>query len=418
MTPANRSKFFWLSFFLYWLCLLVYAVFTYSLTAPNLVLSQNRQFWQFQTYMWQTFFNNRELLTQTYALIITTTFLAYLNFVAQLNKIKFSLSLSLIVLLSLIFPLILSNNALSYDVFNYIFNAKMVSVYKVDPHIQVALNFPDDPWLKFMHNIHTPAPYGYGWTFLSLIPYALGFGKFILTWLSFRIFNLIPLFCLAIIYWRNYKHEKPLWANLIIFNPLLLIEVISNSHNDLWMMMPAIWTLLFFANNRVRKWFYLKAAISLAILLLSAWIKLASIALVPIWFLLLIRPQIKTIPRINSIIGNWPYIASLIMFLPLLSSRSQQFHPWYLLWPLTFLPLMRLNRPIKIWANSLLILSISSMYRYLPFLWHNHYQQNVLFWQKVITFAPFIFALIYFSYLTFRKNLPTLAKAKTKKRQR
>lgn len=273
----------------------------------------------------------------------------------------------------------------------------MVAVYQVDPHVQVALNFPDDPWTKFMHNTHTTAPYGHGWTYLSLIPYSLGFGKFLSTWLSFRLFNLLPLFTLAIIYWRNYRQVKPIWAALVIFNPLLLIEVISNFHNDLWMMTPAIGALLLLAKNQNHKMRFFKATLALIVIGLSMWVKLATLALLPIWFLIVIKPLLKNIPRFESLLSNWPYLASIAMFLPLLTVRSQQFHPWYLLWPLTFVPLIRANRWIKIWMQSLLVLSISSMFRYVPFLWHNNYDGNVLLWQKAITFIPFVLALVYFT---------------------
>jgi hypothetical protein len=37
----------------------VYAWFSYALTAPNLILSQWALYWQFQQYMWETYFNNR-----------------------------------------------------------------------------------------------------------------------------------------------------------------------------------------------------------------------------------------------------------------------------------------------------------------------------------------------------------------------
>ncbi len=402
MLNLKTNRWLWLSFLLYFFALCLYAVFSYALTAPNLVLSQNPTFWQFQNYMWRTFFNNRQLLTQTYITLITINFGAFILFCSQLIKApKVSFKKLALILVVLCLPLLASNNALSYDVFNYIFNAKMVAVYQVDPHVQVALNFPEDPWTKFMHNIHTTAPYGHGWTYLSLIPYSLGLGKFALTWLSFKAFNLIPLFTLLFLYFKNNKNKHFAWLFLVIFNPLTLIEVISNSHNDLWMMAPAIGGLLLLNTGNDKKISWQKALISLVLILASMWIKLATVALLPIWLLIVIRPVIRSIPRFDSIIGNWPYLASLIMFLPLLTIRSQQFHPWYLLWSLSFVPLIRPNKWIKVWMQSLIVLSISSMFRYLPFLWNNNYDGNVLFLQKMITFIPFALALLFFTKQAF-----------------
>lgn len=410
MAKKTSNRILWYSFIFYFLSLVAYAVFSYSLTAPNLVLSTNPTFWKFQTYMWKTFFNNRELLTQTYFALIGIIFFNYLFFVSQALKQKLkSFKLILILFLALAAPLLISNNALSYDAFNYIFNAKMVSVYHADPHIQVALDFPDDSWTKFMHNTHTPAPYGRAWTYLSLIPFSLGMGKFVITWLSFRLFSLLPLIALLFIFWKYQKRVNHTWAIFLIFNPLILIEVISNFHNDFWMITPAILSLLLVdsqKNKKINLSFVIKVLISIVLLGLSIWIKLATLLLIPIWLLILIKNKLKDIPHFYSLANGWPVLASLVMFVPLLTSRSQWFHPWYLAWTIAFIPLFsKKNKIATAWATSLLVLSISSMYRYLPFLWHNNYDGDVLSWQRMITFVPFaIILLLSFKKVVFNKK--------------
>ena len=396
MVKKRSKKLFLASFLLYFISLLSYSIFSYSLTAPNLVLSTNSTFWSFQTYMWKTFFNNRELLSQTYLALISFSFFSYFFFVSQLLKHKIrDFKLILIIFISLAVPLLVSNNALSYDAFNYIFNAKMVSVYGADPHIKVALDFPDDPWVKFMHNTHTTAPYGKAWTLLSVIPFSLGFGKFLITWLVFRLFSLLPLLAFAIILWKNQKKINFTWAIFLIFNPLILIEVISNFHNDFWMITPAVLSLLILDSKSKNKiMFVLKAILSLLLLGFSIWIKLATVILIPIWLMLLSKSKLSLIPRFSQIMRNWPLLASIGMFIPLLTLRSQQFHPWYLVWTIAFIPFFLKNKISNAWAIALLVLSASSMYRYLPFLYQNNYDGNVLLWQKAISFTPFIIALI------------------------
>lgn len=396
MAKSKNRKLLWISFFVYLLSLTLYAIFSYSLTAPNLVLSTNSTFWKFQTYMWQTFFNNRELLTQTYFGLITTIFISYLLFVSQLLKHKINNFKLVFILFSiLIFPLLVSNNALSYDVFNYIFNAKMVAVYNVDPHVKVAMDFPDDPWLKFMHNIHTTAPYGKAWTYLSLIPFSLGMGKFLITWLVFRLFSLLPLIFFVLILWKFQKNVNKTWLPFLVFNPLVLIEVTSNFHNDFWMVTPAILSLLILDTTKKGKLKYLQILIALLLFGFSVWVKVATIVLVPIVLMLLIKPLIDEIPRFKQLIRNWPLWSSIAMFAPLLTTRSQQFHPWYLVWSVSFIPFFLKNKLSKIWATALLVLSISSMYRYLPFLYHNNYDGDVLSWQKAISFVPFGLVLLF-----------------------
>jgi hypothetical protein len=403
MTKSKNLYLFVFSFSLYFLLFLGYALFSYSLTSPNLVLSTNPTFWKFQTWMWATFFENAELLTKTYLGLMIGIFLSYAFFVLQFLRIKISGSvtiLAMVVFLSL--PLLASNNALSYDVFNYIFNAKMVMSYDANPHAQVALDFATDPWVRFMHNTHTPAPYGYGWTLLSLIPFGLGMGKFVLTWLSFRIFSLIGFLGLGLVFLKTKLNKNNLI--LFLFNPLVLIEVISNSHNDFWMIFPAIVALILVAKKQNKKFYMIGVFTSFALLFLSISIKLATVALLPVWLLILFRKKLKSIPRIFSLTKHWALTSSIIMFLPLLSARAQQFHPWYLIWPLAFIPLFGKNRLAKVWRNSLLILSVSSMIRYAPFLWQGNFDGDVLMWQKSITFIPFILYLGWQFLQTFRKK--------------
>jgi len=384
------SKKFWLIYAGYWCLFLGYSIFSYSLTAPNLVLSTNPDYWQWQTWMWQTFFNNRQLLTITYSLILTGLFLGYglLIYLFATNQQRFNFKQLIVAVLFLVLPLIFSNNALSYDVFNYIFNAKMVAVYHANPHVQTALEFSTDTWTRFMHNTHTPAPYGYGWTALSMIPYAFGLGKFITTWVSFRLFSLLSLFLLMLIYQR-YVKKINLQLFMVLFNPLLLIEVVSNSHNDLWMMVPAIVSLMLVSRQPQ------KIGWSLVLLLFSISIKFATLILLPIWLGLVFYHRQSFFSNLLS--NYWPLMASVLMFIPLLSTRSQLFHPWYLIWALVWLPFIKSSHT---WINLILIFSASSLFRYLPYLYYGQHTTQTLFQQQLVTWIP---ALLYLSLLLIKQ---------------
>ncbi len=363
---------------LYFLLLVLYAVFSYSLTAPNLVLSDWPPYWSFQTWMWETFFNNRELLTYTYLGLISSIFTTYFLLVKNWPKNK---PLSWWLPLLIAAPLLFSNNALSYDVFNYIFNAKMVSVYQANPHIETALNYSHDNWTRFMHNTHTPAPYFYGWTAFSLIPYFLGGGKFLPTLLVFKLFSFISLGLLSFSLVKSIKN-KYTWLIWLLFNPLLLIEVVSNIHNDLWMMAPAIVGMMMISSKRSLH----RIFISLILLLISASMKLATLALIPIWLAIII-PWKTLMPKLHKLVtNNWALFSSIALFLPLLTPRSKQFLPWYLIWSLAWVPLI--SKKYNLWKTSLIILSLSSMLRYLPYLWFGHYEDQVINQQLLITWIP------------------------------
>lgn len=386
--------------------LLIFAVFSYSLTAPNLVLSTWKPYWQFQTWMWTTFFNNRQVLTLAFVVLGLAIWLIYFWILPQLKKVQPKAWL----LALAVAPLLLANNALSHDVFNYIFNARMVIQYQANPHRQVALNFAQDPWVRFMHNTHTPAPYFYGWTLLSLLPYGLSLiisgAKFLPTWFLFRGFSFISwLSLMATLAWfiKRKQQRFDWWYYALCLSPLLLIEVIANAHNDLWMMMPAMWSIFLLIttntarSNRIRP--RLKKALSLILLLVSASIKLASVALIPLWLILAWdfnwlkwswAQKLMTWVR-----KNWAFSGSVLLFLPLLTPRSKLFLPWYLSWSLVWLPLIK--KRWHWWKSGLLVLSISSFWRYLPFLWHGNYEEAVAQSQQLITWLPLLGFLL--SYL-------------------
>jgi hypothetical protein len=72
------------------------------------------------------------------------------------------------------------------------------------------------------------------------------------------------------------------------------------------------------------------------------------------------------------------------MMLPLLTARSQQFHPWYLSWVLVWIPLHKKT----MWSWWVLILSLSSLFRYIPWLLNDGFSDAILLQQKGITWIP------------------------------
>lgn len=392
----------------YFLLFCFYAVFSFSLTDPNLVLTGWSPYWNFQQWMWQNFFSNRVLLTQVYTLLISLLFGCYFFlFFGGLKPEKWSGKKLTVCVLLFCLPLLFSYNALSHDVFNYIFNAKIVTVYQSNPHIKTALNFPQDEWIRFMHNVHTPAPYGYMWTGISLIPSLLGMGKFTVTWLLFRAFNLLGIVGLIVSFYvlvktelsKNQYLQKSML--LVLLNPLFLIELVSNSHNDVWMMAPA---MLSVGLLRSSKELQLKSLFfSLLLLAFSISIKLSTVVLIPVWLAILLEQVFQKyqlpsmIRRITLFIHqHYADISVLLLFIPLLTPRSQQFHPWYLVWLLVWIPFLRWQ-----WLrNALLVLSVSSLFRYLPWLLNGGFSDDIIFQQKLITFLPLI--IYFFSLLVMR----------------
>lgn len=359
-----------------------YFVYSYTQVDPNLVLSTFPLYWKAQEWLWQIGYHQRELSSWLYggllmAIIVSCVFIIK----------KFSEAEKKSTLLSIALILLFSHNALSHDIYNYIFNARMVVKYSMDPHIHTALEFPSDDWTRFMHNTHTPAPYGYGWTVLSLIPVIMGMGKFLLTYLLMKVWVIVGLVLLWIAMKRlalvmnvQKEYEKTKW--LFFLNPLVLIETFSNAHNDAWMMAPAVFALSLIL-GRKKKIEWKVFAVVITLLGVSVSIKFATLALIPIMLLFIMQRAWSTNKNFVTTLCEkyWVELSSISLFLPLLTSRSQQFHPWYLMWSLTFVPFMRMK-----WLRWFFIaFSVSSLVRYLPHIMVGEYTQAVLSQELLLT---------------------------------
>lgn len=406
MQATMKSKFFFLFLFS-----LLYSVFSYALTDPNLVITSWGPYWQFQQWIWEVLFKNPVLLTSLYTLLIVGFFGVYLCGIRYLQTEKPEKKYFFLHLMLALSPLLLSYNALSHDVFNYMFNAKMVLLFHANPHVQTALEFSSDTWTRFMHNTHTPAPYGYGWTLFSLIPYSLGFHKFLPTWFIFKVlawgsYVLLFMALKSLAEKLDKKSFSPQNIWLIFANPLLFIEILSNLHNDLWMLAPALFSLVLIVKKPV-KYSWLSLFFSALLLGFSISTKLATVVLIPFWVFWVIHWIPKATSQLvplKNLSFLFPFFISVALFLPLFTLRSQQFLPWYLLWSLVWLPFV----PFVAWKKWLLALSLSSLLRYLPWLWTGGFEGSVIPDQKMMTWVGglLLFFLLPF-FFSSQKQLKT-----------
>lgn len=382
--------------FVYCLVLMYAVVFSYSFTDPNLVLSTNAFYWQFQLLLWHTWFDHPLSQAWMYFGVVTLLWCAFAWLVYTIRQQHSQYQhgkQALLVVACGIGISFFAYNALSHDVFNYLFNARMVVFYHADPHQRVALDFVGDPWLRFMHNTHTSAPYGYGWTGISLLPYVLGGEKFLPTWLLFRTMAVGALLGIGVTVWRwlqlvGLGHRR--WLVLAIgISPFVLTEVVMNMHNDVWMLWGAVASLYLLDRwRRLGGWWQVLVAAMLLVFSIS--IKFATLMLVPLAFWIVaagILGKSTTLSRYQHFFQlntqTIALLASIALFVPLLTARSQYFHPWYLMWPLVWLPLVTR----KGWWSLIVGLAVSSTYRYLPWIAAGGYEGTVLQQQQLVTWV-------------------------------
>jgi len=133
-------------------------------------------------------FYNRPLSTEIYIAILTGMSLCFLYFLYQAYKGNISASFVWKLLLIVIPILVLSYNAFSYDLFNYLFYPKIILQYHQNPYLQVPHDYPNDPMVHFMRWTGQTYPYGPVWLILTTPLSYLGMGFLIPTLILFKLF--------------------------------------------------------------------------------------------------------------------------------------------------------------------------------------------------------------------------------------
>jgi hypothetical protein len=346
---------FMIKFLFFWLLWCVY-----SFTRQDLNLTWYHQLTvPLQTLGWY----QRPLVTAIFVILCLLFFGIY--FLLLRKNWQFSCLLGVGLLGIFSYPLF------SYDIFNYLFNAKMVWIYHANPHLQTAIEFSRDPLLRFMQNVHTSAPYAYGWTVLSLLPGLVWFtGKFTLAFWAMKVF--ISAFWLGQL-WILKKLVNKLFPQeqwrfwLFALNPLVLVETLINGHNDVAMMFFALvsyWLLL--QSKKVK---------AILLLLLSAAIKYVTIILLPLYFL----------PR-----RFFPIFASLLLT-AVMFVRPEQLHSWYLIWAFSLAVLAKPKWLVAV----VTALTFGALLRYAPYIYYGNWDPPVylirnLIWIGSLALVPLI----------------------------
>jgi len=118
---------------------------------------------------------------------------------------------------------------LSHDFFNYMFDARILTQYGQNPYLHTAQDFPKDDWLRFMHWVHRPYPYGPTFLPLTLIPAFLSFGKFISNYIFFKL--LFTATYVVGVYFLSKKSRQS--ALEFATHPFVILEGLINLHNDM-----------------------------------------------------------------------------------------------------------------------------------------------------------------------------------------
>ncbi len=286
----------------YFTIILLFSIYTYALVDPNLTLIAHPLWEIFRNNMVVLGYYNRPMSALIYIVCILLLFALHIYFIRSKKKLDV-MRIGLIIALITIFAYPL----LSHDLFNYMFTGKIVTHYHANPYLMRALDYPHDEWTRFMHWTHVTYPYGPTFLPLLLIPSLIGFSKFSLTFILFKVF--FATFYLIALYYLN-KINK--WSALFFAtNPLIIIEALVNNHNDIVAIGISIAGIYMMYKN--------KNKLGKFLMLVSGGIKYITLPLL-----------IAGKPHEKLTRNNLLAIAGLIIVLILVSFKNGPY-PWYFL---------------------------------------------------------------------------------------
>lgn len=381
------------------------AVFSYAYVDLNLTLSQNPLALKFVSAMQQLGYYHRPQATLIYIVFIIAAFSFFVLNLFFFAKSKISLKYLKVATALNTLILIFAYPFLSSDLFNYLFDAKILTLYHVSPYTHRALDFPQDDWIRFMRWVHRYSPYGPVWLGLSVIPSVLGFGKFLLTFLTFKIFiaafHLINSQVIYKVLEKVNPKKAVLGTAFYALNPLFLIEGIANGHNDLVFATFLLLPIYFSLAKR-------KEILFTATFLTGLLIKYISVLNLP-WYIM--RTYLKKPKSFeNFVILNILTMAAFTFLystfrvtVPFVSAGATQvqFQPWYLFWTIPFVAFI----PKPFYMAVAIILAIGAMLRYIPFIYFGDWSTlGTVQYMRLVTVLPALVALSAVAVIKFRRR--------------
>ncbi len=173
----------------------------------------------------------------------------------------------------------------SNEVYSYIFNGRLLTIYHADPMHAVPAQFPHDPYLAWISQPNLRNVYGPLWMIIASLLVGMGNGP-IAALLSFKGLALLSHLVNCVLIWVILGKLAParrlLGTFLYAWNPLALIELAGNGHHDgilISLLLLATWLSV----QQKGAWYDAGTAVLLG---LACGINLIGLLFVPlfIWF--------------------------------------------------------------------------------------------------------------------------------------
>lgn len=348
---------------------LLVLLFFYSFTQIDLGLTMTRAsiFTGIQKAFQYVGYFNRPLSALLFIFFLIGLFSFYGLYLFFATRGLLSKKAVWITILAVTVILALSYNAFSYDIFNYIFDAKIFTNYHQNPYIFKALDFPNDPMLAFMHWTQRTYPYGPTWLLVSVPLSFLGLQYFLPTYFLFKVLAAVcfvgTVYMIGKIMQTIAPDEEVFSLVFFALNPLVIIEALISGHNDIVMMFFAMASLFFLVRRRY--------IFSFVFLLFSIGIKYATGFLLPLYAAIFLFDR-KKVP-VNWQTLSLTFIAAMV-FAVIAATLRTNFQPWYLLFVLPFAAIVARRFYIVI---PTLFMTLAALLTYLPFLYTGNWDPPI-----------------------------------------
>lgn len=344
------------------------ALFFYSFTQVDLSLTLSRlSIYQTieKSFQYIGFFQ-RPLSTEILSIILFLLFSFYILILYFVNKKRIELKHLKIVIPLTFVILVFSYNAFSYDLFNYIFDAKVLTHYGLNPYMYKPSDFPGDPMLNFMRWTHRTYPYGPTWLLLTVPLSYLGMNIFLPTFFMFKLLMgfsyLGSSYLIYKISEKIFPENKLLNLSFFAFNPLVIIESLVSSHNDIPMIFLFLLSIYLFLVK--------KKVLSFLSFLLSIGVKFSTGFFLPLGIYLVYMEKVKKKVDWEKFFAVSFLLSILTVVLATIRTTYQ---PWYLVLPFSmasFIP-----KKYYIFIPSL-VASIFSIAFYIPYVYMTDYAKG------------------------------------------
>ncbi len=141
------------------------------------------------------------------------------------------------------------------DVYDYTFYGRMLVHYDVSPLTHIPRQFADDAWLPYVGWPNATSPYGPLWQWLSAGIYTLAGESLLANLLGYKIVAAASVLgCGALVHAilrRAWPGDALAGWVFVAWNPLLLVEMAANGHNDALMAALILLAVLAFQRRHL-----------------------------------------------------------------------------------------------------------------------------------------------------------------------